>query len=114
MLLYCCFRFLPPVDSLVDESPQQFSQRIKSILAKELSIKGSDFTQKDIEDWFASLEPPPPPKPVIPQGPIIPPSEFDPSKLSSKASPEIEVMVQQVTAVLPQVPHTAIRKDLSK
>lgn len=114
MLLYCCFRFLPPVDSLVDESPQQFSQRVKSILAKELSIKGSDFTQKDIEDWFASLEPPPPPKPVIPQGPIIPPSEFDPSKLSSKASPEIEVMVQQVTAVLPQVPHTAIRKDLSK
>ena len=28
--------------------------------------------------------------------------------------PEVEAMVQQVTAVMPQVPYTAIRKDLSK
>jgi len=63
--------------------------------------------------------PPPPPQTWTPQGPIIPPSEFTPSSSSSSSSssllslsPEIEVMVQQVTAVLPQVPHTVIRKDL--
>ena len=55
------------------------------------------------------VPPPPPPQPWTPQGPIIPPSEFTPS---SSVSPEIEVMVQQVTAVLPQVPHQVIRKDL--
>ena len=55
------------------------------------------------------VSPPPPPQPWTPQGPIIPPSEFTPS---SSVSPEIEVMVQQVTAVLPQVPHQVIRKDL--
>ena len=102
------------MDSLAGESPQQFSQRVQTRLAKELGVKDSEISQKDIDDWFSSLEPPPPPKPVTIQGPIIPPSEFDPSKFSSKAHPDIEVMVQQVTAVLPQAPHTVIRKDLSK
>lgn len=102
------------MDSLAEESAQQFSQRVNSSLASQLGLKESEITQKDVDNWFADLEPSPPPKPVIPQGPIIPRSEFDPSKLSSKVSPEIEVMVQQVTAVLPQVPHTVIRNDLCK
>lgn len=106
-------RFLSPVDKLAEESPEQYSQQVNAILSSQLGLKESIVTKKDIDNWFASLEPPPPPKPVIPSGPIIPPSEFDPAKLgSSKASPEIEAMVQQVTAVLPQVPHTVIRKDL--
>ena len=101
------------MDKLSDESPEQFSERVNSILSSELGLNKSTITKKDIEDWFVSLEPPPPPKPLIPVGPIIPRSEFDPAELSSsKASPEIEVMVQQVTAVLPQIPHTVIRKDL--
>lgn len=58
----------------------------------------------------------------MPNGPVIPTSEFNPDdfKRSSvvggaeqePASPEVEVMVQQVTAVMPHVPHTAIRRDL--
>ena len=101
------------MDRSAEESPEHFSQQVKSILSSQLGLKESKVTKNDIDDWFASLEPPPPPEPVIPSGPIIPPSEFDPTKLGSdKASPEIEAMVQQVTAVLPQVPHTVIRKDL--
>lgn len=111
--LNCHVRFLSPVERSAEESPEQFSQQVSSILSSQLGLKESKVTKNDIDNWFASLEPPPPPKPVIPSGPIIPPSEFDPTKLGSgKASPEVEAMVQRVTAVLPQVPHTVIRKDL--
>ena len=109
------FRFLSPLDSSPSESAEQFSKRTNSIMSTELGLKESKVTKKDIDNWFSRLDPPPPPKRIIPTGPIIPPSEFDPAELSaSKDSPEIEAMVQQVTAVLPQVPHTAIRKDLSE
>ena len=57
----------------------------------------------------------------MPKGPVIPMSEFTqinkfPASEASAGplSPEVEAMVQQVTAVMPQVPYTVIRKDLSK
>lgn len=48
----------------------------------------------------------------VPNGPIIAPSEFDPSAVSKSAPSELDTMVSQVTAVLPQVPHNVIRRDL--
>lgn len=52
---------------------------------------------------------------VVLNGPILSPSEFDPSRLQrSPPSPELDNMVHQVTAVLPQVPYTVIKRDLSQ
>lgn len=58
---------------------------------------------------------PGPPRPT-PRGPFITPSEFDMSHplRSPSSSPEMDTMVHQVTAVLPQVPYTVIRRDLSE
>ncbi len=57
--------------------------------------------------------------PSMPNGPVIPISEYkqmsrgaEGATASPQASPEIEAMVQQVTAVMPHVPHNAIRQDL--
>lgn len=50
-----------------------------------------------------------PPRPrAVSTGPIISPAEFDPSQ----RSPQLETMIHQVTAVMPQVPLSVIRKDL--
>ena len=63
-------------------------------------------------------------EPSMPNGPVIPTSEFNPDTFKRPAaslvggagtepvSSEVETMVQQVTAVMPHVPHTAIRQDL--
>ena len=98
---------------------------VGSCMLHSASLRSVICMAKIIAMPFLSLSPdppqppaPPPPQPILPKGPIIPESEFtpissvSPPSLPPGSSPEMETMVRQVIAVLPQVPHTTIRNDL--
>ncbi|XP_064382937.1 lipid droplet-regulating VLDL assembly factor AUP1-like isoform X2 [Halichondria panicea] len=116
-------RFLESSEISEEESVEDFAVRTQRDLATGLKIRALVAGRDDIDKWLKD-----PPQlvvpvtqrpPSMPNGPVIPISEYkqmsrgaEGATASPQASPEIEAMVQQVTAVMPHVPHNAIRQDL--
>ena len=119
-------RFLQVIKPKEGETETMFTEHVQQSLASALKVASTQISTDDVEKWLAGiimlyytvtcclqiyhLGPPRPQQ--VANGPILAPSEFDPSKLQRPS--ELDTMVHQVTAVLPQVPYTVIKKDLSK
>lgn len=99
-------RFLQVIKPKEGETETKFTEHVQQSLASALKVASTQISTDDVEKWLAG-----PPRPQqVANGPILAPSEFDPSKLQRPS--ELDTMVHQVTAVLPQVPYTVIKKDL--
>lgn len=100
-------RFLQVVQPELAESAAGFTGftgRVRESLVSALQLQSTQLAESDVQKWLAG---PPRPK-AVPRGPILAPSEFDPAGSDS----QLDTMVHQVTAVLPHIPYTVIRKDL--
>lgn len=127
---HCPGRLLPPMERREEEDASQLCKRTQISLREELKLQRAEFTLDDITSWIEggvcvyvcgsglnSLYYTDRKKKSLP----LPTSESQsPSHVSTPAPPTyqvpdgIEVMVKQVSTVMPQVPHTTIRNDLCK
>ena len=119
---------LPLAEMEAKDTPQQFADRVQQQLAASLGAKCSSANRVDYNKWLNGTnyhtsfvvhslfvsDPPRPPPPKVRRtgptvvGPIIPEAEFP------HVPDNMDAMVEQVTGVLPQVPYTVVRRQLSK
>jgi ancient ubiquitous protein 1 len=112
-------KLLAPMERREGEEGGQLSQRVQESLREELKLQESQVTLDNVTAWLKAsrkrptpgVSPTPRPRAVTTttttsQTPATPPPS------SSREPTGLDRMVDQVSAVLPQVPHTTIRKDL--
>lgn len=96
-----------------DENAADFAERVQGQMAESLGIPATQYTVTEIKEYIKRLKnPPPPPRKV--SKPVI--ASTSKGQLSGSCLDSLDVelrrMIQQVIDVLPQVPVSAVKKDL--
>jgi hypothetical protein len=93
------------------EEANELCERAQDSLREELKLRRSEITLDDITTWLEARKK----KPLSPPTSDPPPASSSLNQPSSTApvhNDNMERMVRQVSAVMPQVPHSAIMTDL--
>ena len=134
-------RLLAPMEKREGEDGGKLSQRLQEAIREELKLQQSQVTMDNVTEWLkgksvdsrlqhqlnicplpqthtcdtASRKRPSPrvsPSPRTNTNTTTSQSPASPPPSSSEPTTEMDRRVEQVSAVLPQVPHTTIRSDL--
>jgi ancient ubiquitous protein 1 len=104
-------KLLPPMERREGEEANELCERAQDSLREELKLRRSEITLDDITTWLEARKK----KPLSPPTSDPPPASSSLNQPSSTApvhNDNMERMVRQVSAVMPQVPHSAIMTDL--
>lgn len=104
-------RFLPPVESKVESKAEDISSDIQKHMASSSGLTPTSFTAQDVKDLEAVHKNPQSQEPKSAPNGSTPPSQ---PLNSTSRNTRLARMVQQVREVLPQVPSSAISRDLSQ
>jgi len=106
---YSCFhlRVLPVVAQLEDETMQEFALRIQRFIAESMSISATPYTSADKIEHIKRQE-----TTLDQNRRQARPNDCLPKK-SATVNSEMDLLVNQVKGVLPNVPAQVIRQDLS-
>lgn len=100
-----------------DETVEQFTERVRSVIAGNLNLEKTEFTAADVFEYRKRLKVQPPAqqkaKHTACVSKTVTPGSNSGSCLDS-VDAELRRMVQQVKDVLPQVPATAVKQDLEQ